>query len=100
MDVCRVLDGTKMQQKKQGAAILPTPQVVQVVMQPGPMLQPPWPPCSILPPLMPQPAPIPQLSGCTNSNCTINITSTKQPQLQLQDDYANIDINDFLSFWH
>jgi len=90
----------EMQQKKQGAAILPTPQAVQPVMQPGPMLQPHWPPCYIQTPLMPQPAPIPQLSGCTLSNCTINTTSTKQPQPQLQADYSNIGINEFLNFWH
>ena len=98
MDVCRVLDGTKPQQEKHGAAIPPTPQVVQPVMQPSPMLQTPWQPCYIQPPLLPQPAPIPQLSGCTLSNCTINITSTEQLQPPLQEDFSNIDINEFLTF--
>ena len=33
------------------------------------------------PPML-QPAPVPHLSGCTLSNCTINITNTVQPQAQ------------------
>ena len=99
MDVCRVLDGTKPQQDKQGNAIPLKPQVVLPVMQPSPMLQQqqPWPQSYIQPPLMPQPAPILQLSGCTLSNCIINI-NTQQPQPPLQEDYSNIDINEFLNF--
>ena len=95
MDVCRVLDGTKPQQENQGNAIPLKPQVVLPVKQPSPMLQQqqPWPQSYT----MPQPAPIPQLSGCTLSNCIINI-NTQQPQPPLQEDYSNIDINEFLNF--
>jgi len=37
------------------------------------------------------------LSGCMLSNCTINITSTQQLP-PLQEDFSNIDINEFLTF--
>ena len=92
MDVCCVLDGTEPQQDT--VAIPQTPQMVlPELLQPGPMLQPLWPPCFIQPLLTPQPSLIPQLSGCTLNNCTINIPSTLQPQPQLQEDCSNIDIN-------
>ena len=95
MDVSHVLDGTKSQQETQTLAIPQAPQVVQPqFVQPTPMLQPPlrciqpppllqqlWPPHLIQPPML-QPALIPHLSGCTLSNCTINIKLSYQRLLK------------------